>query len=188
MASAIVPAAGSATRFGGGKLIADVDGIPLLDRTIGALLGAGVDEIVIVIAPGSDWAGDVRSLRDDRVRTTVNPDPSRGMFSSIQIGAAAVSDMPMAVLPADMPFVRAETVKLLIQTALRTGGIVSPRYDGRRGHPVVLPPDLRNVLLSAPASSTLKDVLSPHAARFHDVVVDDRGVVRDVDVPEDLTR
>ena len=36
MSCVVVPAAGSATRFGGGKLFALVDGVPMLDRTIGA--------------------------------------------------------------------------------------------------------------------------------------------------------
>ena len=43
---AVVPAAGSAVRFGGMKLLALIDGEPLLDRTIAALLDGGVDQIV----------------------------------------------------------------------------------------------------------------------------------------------
>jgi hypothetical protein len=42
MSCALVPAAGSASRFGGGKLIAPVEGRPMLDRTIGALLEGGI--------------------------------------------------------------------------------------------------------------------------------------------------
>jgi CTP:molybdopterin cytidylyltransferase MocA len=45
MPSAIVPAAGSATRFGGGKLIADVEGERLLDRTQGVLPRAGIEDV-----------------------------------------------------------------------------------------------------------------------------------------------
>src|SRR5689334_20616004 len=104
MRSAIVPAAGSATRFGGGKLIADIDGQALLDRTIGVLLRAGIDEVVVVVPPNERWMDAVTLLTDQRVRTTVNPDPSRGMFSTIQIGAELVSGAPVAVLPGDMPF------------------------------------------------------------------------------------
>ena len=188
MSSAIVTAAGSATRFGGGKLLADIGGRPLLDRTIGVLLNAGVDEIIVVIPPGESWTGAIPLLTDERVKTVVNPDPSRGMFSSIQIGVGVVTSAPVAVLPGDMPFVSLETVKELLETAERTGGIVSPRFQGRRGHPVILPVDLRATLESAAPTATLKDVLLAYSDSFVNIDVTDRGVVRDVDVKEDLAR
>jgi CTP:molybdopterin cytidylyltransferase MocA len=186
MSCALVPAAGSASRFGGGKLLALVDGTPMLDRTIGALLDGGIEDVLVILPPDAAWQDAIRLLGNPRVRTRRNPDPSRGMFSSIQLGIEALSDAPVAVLPGDMPFVRAGTVKDLAGVAERTGGIVSPRYEGRRGHPVLVPADLRQVILAAPATSTLGDVLRPHAARFVDVDVFDRGVLRDVDVVEDL--
>jgi CTP:molybdopterin cytidylyltransferase MocA len=186
MPSAIVPAAGSATRFGGGKLIAEIDGQALLDRTIGVLLTAGIDEVIVVVPPNERWMDAVRLLTDERVRTAVNPDPSRGMFSTIQIGATLVTGAPVAVLPGDMPFVGVETVQDLLTLAARTGGIVSPCFEGRRGHPVILPADISATIPAAPASTTLKDVLEAHSSRRVDLDVPDRGVVRDVDFKEDL--
>jgi len=188
MRSAIVPAAGSATRFGGGKLVADVDGELLLDRTIGVLLNAGVDEVVVVIPARETWSGAITRFKDERVRTAVNPDPSRGMFSSIQIGAGIVTATPIAVLPGDMPFVTVETVERLFNIAVETGGIVSPRFQGRRGHPVILPGDVRATIATASPSATLKDVLLAHSDRFVNIDMTDPGVVRDVDVKDDLAR
>lgn len=188
MPSAIVPAAGSATRFGGGKLIADVGGERLLDRTLGVLLRAGIEDVVAVIPPDERWMDAIILFGDERVRTAVNPDPSRGMFSSIQIGARLVTRSPFAVLPGDMPFVSAETVRALVALALRTNGIVSPRFLGQRGHPIVLPDDLKLAILSATPTATLKDVLMAHADRFVNLDLDDQGVVRDVDVREDLAQ
>jgi molybdenum cofactor cytidylyltransferase len=186
MSCALVPAAGSASRFGGGKLIAPVEGRPMLDRTIGALLEGGIEAVLVILPPDAAWRDTIRLLGDPRVRTRPNPDPSRGMFSSVQVGLEDLSDAPIAVLPADMPFVRGETVKNLLEVAGRTGAIVSPRYEGRRGHPVMLPADLREAILAAPATATLSDVLRPHAARFVNVDVADKGILRDVDVVEDL--
>ncbi len=186
MPSALVPAAGSASRFGGGKLLVTVNGTPLLDRPIGAILDGGIDDVVVILPPGAAWQNTIRLLEDKRVGTEVNPDPSRGMFSSIQVGLQALSEAPIAVLPGDMPFVRGETVRELIDVAVRTHAIVSPCYNGRRGHPVMLPLDLREAILAAPATATLNDVLRPHAARFVNIDVTDRGVLRDVDVVEDL--
>jgi CTP:molybdopterin cytidylyltransferase MocA len=187
MTSGVVPAAGAASRFGGDKLVAAVDGIPMLDRTIGALLDAGIDDVIVVVAPGTDWP-QARRLDDPRVRSVENPDPSRGMFSSIQIGLRAAMGSPVAVIPADMPFVRPETVRAVVALAEQSGGIASPRLDRRRGHPVVLPLDVLDAVLAAPATARLNDTLRLFATRFREIDVDDPGVVRDVDVVEDLAR
>ena len=87
-----------------------------------------------------------------------------------------------------MPFVGADTVRELLHVAARTDGIACPRFEGRRGHPVVFPRDVLDAVISAPPASTLKQVLAVHEDRFTDVDVRDRGVIRDVDVVEDLAR
>lgn len=186
---AVVPAAGSAERFGGKKLLALVDGEPLLDRTIAALLDGGVGRIIVVTAPGAaDLARDVNAFGDPRVWPVENPDPSRGMFSSLQAGIAEAEGDALVVLPADMPFVRGATVRLLLDAFAKGPGIVSPRFHGKRGHPVILPPALRDEIRAAEATLTLHDILKRHPDERVDVDVDDRGVVRDVDVVGDLGR
>jgi molybdenum cofactor cytidylyltransferase len=187
---AIVPAAGAATRFGGDKLTVDVDGRPLLDRTLAALLDGGVNRLVLVGAATGAF-GAVPAATDRRVRTVINPDPSRGMFSSIQCGLAeADADGWIVVLPADMPFVKPETVARLLDTASATGptpiSACVPAFAGRRGHPIVLSGRLRGPLLAQPASTNLKAALASLKVQLHEVRVDDGGVLRDVDVRADL--
>jgi CTP:molybdopterin cytidylyltransferase MocA len=184
MSVAIVPAAGKAERFGGGKLTADVGGEPLLNRTLRALLDGGVGHIIVVLAPNASLP-TVTLLNDERVVRVVNPDPSRGMFSSIQIGLMSAEGDPILVLPADMPFVQAATVRAVAAEARRTDGIVSPSHQGRHGHPVAFPLRLKNAVLQADPASTLNDALK-RAGQSVDVNVDDRGVRRDVDRPGDL--
>jgi len=114
---AVIPAAGRGARFdastgadtSGRKLLAAVHGTPMLDRTISTLLAGGIDHVVVVLPPDRDL-GAARLLEDPRVTTVINPDPSRGMFSSIQIGLSAVDGDPILVLPGDMPFVLSESV------------------------------------------------------------------------------
>ena len=184
---AIVPAAGSAERFGGKKLLAPVDGEPLLDRTIAALIDGGVDQIIVVVAPDADeLTRDVNAFTDARVWTVVNPDPAQGMFSSLQAGMAEAQGDALVVLPADMPFVRSGTVRSLLGEFAKKTAIVSPRFNGKRGHPVILPPSLRDEIRAADPHLTLHDILKRHQDLRVDVEVDDPGVVRDVDRPEDL--
>jgi molybdenum cofactor cytidylyltransferase len=187
-AIAVVTAAGSAERFGGRKLLAPVDGEPLLDRTIRSLLDGGVSEVIVVVGTDgrAELERDVNAMNDARVRPVENPDPSRGMFSSIQIGVATASGDALLVLPGDMPFVRAETVRAVIEKYRERPAIVSPRYRGKRGHPVALPLSLRDEIRDTPATANLHEVIKKHADQRIDLEVDDPGINRDVDTPADL--
>src|SRR5438552_14370402 len=125
-------------------------------------------------------------MLDPRVRPVENPDPSRGMFSSIQKGVAQAQGDAILVMPGDMPFVSPDTVRAVIAAYKRTPAIVSPRYQGKRGHPVALPASLRDEIRAADSRGTLHDVIHAHMDMRVDLDVDDPGVIRDVDRPEDL--
>ena len=189
--AAIVPAAGAATRFGGNKLTADIAGRPLLDLTLHSLLDAGVPTVILVAAATGAFP-QVPAAADRRVQPAVNPEPARGMFSSIQCGLAQVPvDVSwIIVLPADMPFVQPATVSRLIDAAAtgmgNSGAAYVPVFGGRRGHPIVLPAALGEPLLEQPASSNLKAALLSLRVPMRELPVDDPGVVRDVDVKADL--
>jgi molybdenum cofactor cytidylyltransferase len=189
-AIAIVTAAGSAERFGGRKLLADVEGEPLLDRTIRSLLDGGVSEVIVVVGTDSraELERDVNAMNDARVRPVENHDPSRGMFSSIQEGVRTASGDVLLVLPGDMPFVKSVTVQQVIQVWSGRRGIVSPRYNNKRGHPVALPLALRDEILMTSPRSNLHEVIKNHLDERIDLDVDDPGINRDVDRPEDLAR
>jgi molybdenum cofactor cytidylyltransferase len=184
--TAIVPAAGRGERFGGGKLLASLDGVPLLDRTLRSLLEAGL-RVIVVTTPDADL-DSVSLLRDPRVRRVVNEDPARGMFSSIRIGLDALDDAggPVLVLPADMPFVRSATVARVRDECARRLAVIVPTYDGRRGHPIAIPIELTQALADAETALSLKDALHAIGAVRVAFPVNDPGVLRDVDVPADL--
>jgi molybdenum cofactor cytidylyltransferase len=182
---AVVPAAGQSARFGSPKLVADVDGVPLLERTLASLLHASVDRVVVVVRAG-DAFDAVPSLADARVTTIVNPDPARGMFSSIQVGLAVAGGEVVLVLPADMPFVPAAIVGAIGGRAIATGSVVVPEYRGRRGHPIAIPGPLCDRLLTLEPSATLKDGLARLGQPALALEVADAGILRDVDVPADL--
>jgi molybdenum cofactor cytidylyltransferase len=167
------------------KLVANIDGVLLIDRTVGSLLDAGIDR-VFVVCTSADALPDASLVRDPRVRVVVNAHPERGMFSSIQAGMEAADHAALLVLPADMPFVRSGTIRAVADYSRDTDDVVVPGMDGRRGHPIAIPSRLRGGLLACSPESSLKDALR----RLHVVPrilpVDDPGILRDVDVPADL--
>lgn len=185
--AAVVPAAGLSTRFGSRKLVADVGGVPLIERTLASLLQAGVQRVVVVVRAG-DVFNAVLSLADVRVTTIVNPDPARGMFSSIQAGLAIADGDIVLVLPADMPFVPASTVAAVVARAAETGSVVVPVHDGRNGHPIAIPRALCDRLLTLVPTTTLKDGLAGFGSATIRLDVAEAGILHDVDEPADLAR
>lgn len=160
--------------------------LPFGDGTVvGSLVRAlregGVAEILLVTAPGDEalraWAAEAA------VRTVVNPDPERGMLSSIREGIAwAPTYQQVVICPADLPALRASTVAAVIAAA---GGhpLTVASYRGKRGHPLVVSPSLLPEIATLDPDVGLRELLDHHPV--HEVEVDDPGAVRDVDTPEE---
>jgi CTP:molybdopterin cytidylyltransferase MocA len=141
--SGIVLAAGAGTRFraagGGIKLLALVEGRPLVERPLGALLAAGLDEVVVVLGSGADEVRAQADLRDARV--LVHPGWADGMASSL---AAALATMPddceaVVVVLGDGPGLSSEAVRrVAARIAVGDATLVGARYTGGRAHPVAI--------------------------------------------------
>jgi CTP:molybdopterin cytidylyltransferase MocA len=185
-AAAIVPAAGLSKRFGSMKLLADVDGQPLIACTIRSLLDAGLHRVVVVHAPVP--FGSIELFHDPRVVLITNQDPARGMFSSIQAGLPSTGfrDDVVVVLPADMPFVKPATIAAVVAESRRTNAPVAAAHAGRHGHPIALPARLRDPLAASDPNGSLKDALARLGEPPSSLDVNDAGVVRDVDTRADL--
>ncbi len=183
---AIVPAAGRAERFGRQKLLEDLGGELLLNRTVRCLLEGGADRVVVVVQPESGLEA-VPLLADPRVLVVINPDPSRGMFSSIQTGFEVAGDAnPILILPGDMPFVSPATVAELLAIPTDDSCVRVPRFNDQRGHPLALPRSLGSEILMANARSNLSGLLTSLGIEREYVDVQDPGVLRDIDVRKDL--
>jgi molybdenum cofactor cytidylyltransferase len=183
---AIVPAAGRAERFGRQKLLEDLGGELLLNRTIRCLLEGGVSRVAVVVPPQGGLES-VPLFADSRVELVLNPDPARGMFSSIQAAFAAVPEGdPVLVLPGDMPFVSAATVAAVLASPVDPARVLVPRHDGKRGHPLALPRSLGSEILMANARSNLSGLLTTLGIEREYLDVTDPGILRDIDVRSDL--
>lgn len=188
--AAIVLAAGRGSRFaeagpgGPPKMMALVDGVPMIRRTVESLVAGGVDRSVVVVS-GEHATVIARALSGLPVMCVVNPDPDRGMFSSIQSGVAAAADAGICVLlPGDMPFVQPATITRMVSDARTQGRTVVPSLNGHPGHPVVCSSSLRDRILAADPGARLDHLLQEEDVL--QVEVTDSGVRRDVDRPWDL--
>lgn len=183
----VVPAAGRGSRFADAdptappKMLALVDGIPMVRRTVESLLASGIARCIVVVAD-SGREGITRALSGLPVEVVVNPDPSRGMFSSVQCGVMAADPSDLCVLlPGDMPFVQPATIAAVITAAQGGARSVAPSLHGHRGHPVVCGIALRAQIIAANADARLDHLMAQENVLTVDVT--DTGVRRDLDTP-----
>ncbi|MFL6231698.1 MAG: NTP transferase domain-containing protein [Thermoanaerobaculia bacterium] len=192
MTVAILPAAGASRRMGRPKLLLPFNGGPLVAGVVNALLGGGVEEIVLVTAPEDE---DLRGwARRSGIESAVNPDPGRGMLSSIREGIAALGGAAeltrrgatLLVSPADLPNLQVETVIELLRRMRELGApIAEPVFHGQRGHPLAIAPWLIPEIETLDLATGLRQLRDRHEAELLEVPVEDPGVVQDVDTPED---
>ncbi len=183
--TAILLAAGSARRFGSEKLLAPYRGRPLYEHALEALKSSpGVGEILVVVQLEFPLPPE-----QPRVRFITNPDHKEGMASSLRTGVRAASAGTAAYLIAlaDMPGVSANLIAALFEFRRATGArIVVPRYEGRRGHPVLIDADLRDALLALSGDVGAREIIAAHPEWVGNFETSDAGVVFDVDDPNDL--
>ncbi len=109
-----------------------------------------------------------------------------GMGDSI---AAAVRATPDAngwlILPGDLPLIKSETL-LRLALALQHAEVVVPVCQGQRGHPVGFSRACLAELLDIHGNQGAALVVKAHAAT--EIIVDDIGVITDIDTLAELER
>ncbi|HUG35922.1 MAG TPA: nucleotidyltransferase family protein, partial [Candidatus Limnocylindrales bacterium] len=154
MITGIVLAAGLSRRMGRPKLLLELRGAPVIRRTVEGLLGAGLDDLVVVVGPAVDAVAE--ALSGLPVRFAVNPAPEAGQAGSVVAGVRALSPCATAALIAlgDQPSLPAAVVPRLLEAFHSSGKpIVAPLYRDGRGNPVLF------------ASSLFPELLALHGDR-----------------------
>lgn len=186
--AAVVLAAGRSTRMGGpNKLLATVDGVPLVRRAAQAALASRAAPVTVVTGHMADAVA--AAVADLPVSVVLNPDFAEGLSTSVKRGIAAVpEDAEAAVfLLGDMPRVTAATVDRLIEAYDPTRGalVVVPTANGKRGNPVLISrrffPDLQSVVGDVGA----RHVLQGYPEAVVEVELGE-AVALDLDTPEAL--
>ncbi|TBW36124.1 HD domain-containing protein [Siculibacillus lacustris] len=187
--AAVVLAAGRSSRMGAFKPLLPLAGTTVIGHVVAALRAGGIDEIRVVI--GHRAAGLAPVLADLGVSAVVNPDPDRGMYSSLTCGLAALPATITAalVLPVDVPLVRPATLAAIAARAARGDVlVVHPTFEGQRGHPPAIDRRLFAEILGGDGVGGLAAVLARHAAQSLDLPVIDHACLWDMDRPEDHAR
>jgi nicotine blue oxidoreductase len=183
MVTAIILAAGAGRRMGGeGKALLQVNGRSALERVVAISRAGGCRNIITVLRPGEI---EVHCLAD-QLGTTIleNPVPEEGMFSSVRRGLERVLSDPspatgFLIYPVDHPFVRPETVQILLTALSRTSSLSWIQ-------PIALDPEGARRLLEIPGPETLRNALRAANLDRIPVPVEDPGILRNLNTPQDL--
>jgi molybdenum cofactor cytidylyltransferase len=193
----VILAAGNSSRMGRDKALLpwppEVWGSTsegtFLSAAIGLLLST--TDVVLVVA-GNNEAAIAPVVYAAGASLLVNPDPSRGQFSSLRIGLQEVRNRgrdAAIVTLIDRPPVRPETIAALerefVTARAHRQWAVVPEYHGGHGHPIVLANEMIEALLRAPETSNAREVEHAHADKIGYLAVDDPLVALNVNTPED---
>ena len=183
--AALVLAAGSATRFGATKQLAEVDGHPLVRHAVDTAVAAGCALVLVVVGHDADR---VRAALPAGTTVVDNPSHGEGQASSLRAGVAAATRTgadALVVLLADQPGVRPEVVRRVIARHAEGHPVVRARYTDGPGHPVLFDRAVWPALAEVTGDTGARDLLR-HLSVTQVVV--DAPCPPDVDRPEDLPR
>jgi molybdenum cofactor cytidylyltransferase len=180
----LILAGGASRRMGTPKALLRFQNETFLDRLI-RIFSSVSSSVIVVLGHQSE---QIRSgiERASEVVFAVNPEPERGMLSSLQCGLAALPADIQAVMftPVDHPNLQTATLeKLAMQFGTERAPVTVPTYRGEHGHPVCIARALAGELLALPATAMASDIIHKYVSRTSYIEVDDPAVVTDVDDP-----
>ena len=185
----ILLAAGKGERFGGGlgksKLLsASPDGLPIALAAARNLQPA-CDRLIVVLRPCDTALADLFTAKGFAL--VVCHDADAGMGHSLAAGVRASPEAGAWIVAlADMPYIQS-TSHHAVAARLRAGdSLVATKFEGRRGHPVGFSGRWFDQLSVLTGDQGGKAILEQNSGELNSVEIQDPGVLRDIDRPEDL--
>ena len=186
----VLLAAGASRRMGRPKLLLPWGGTTVLEHLITQWRELGAAQIAVVTPPDH---GAMREALEPwlarGIHAVMNPDPDRGMFSSIQCASAWDGWRPelthWLISLGDQPHLLPLTLRQLVAAGCHDPDrIVQPSRAGRGRHPVWMP---RRIFreLSDSSAANLKMFLAGHSEDRRLVAMADTGLDLDMDYPDD---
>ena len=183
--SAILLAAGSGSRFGGGKLLHPLhDGVAIGAHAARNLIAAGLN-VVAVVRPGDTRVAEL--LQREGCTVTVCPHAAQGMGTSLACGVGASRDADgWLIALADMPLIRSATIAAIAGELEAGKTLVAPAYQGRRGHPVGFGRRFGNQLAMLAGDAGARDIIAAACDELVLMECNDSGILQDIDRRSDL--
>ena len=173
---AVVLAAGQSTRFGGDKLLHKLG-----DRPLGAHIAATLMDLPLAARLAVIPQDSPRRALYSGFEIIENPHPSRGMGTSLALGATraiALDADALLVCLADMPYVGTLHLAALLATE---GPVVATVASGIRSPPALFSREILPLLATLTGDAGARDLI-----RSATTITADAAMLRDFDTPADF--
>ena len=181
-------AAGAGKRFGGGKLLHEINGAPMIARAIALYASLAFAARVCVTRAEAD---EIQSLaQQNGFSVAINPDPERGVGTSVSIVTAElIRQEPeldgILYAVSDQPFLTQQSIQRLMEVfAMEPDKIASLGFDGNRGNPAIFPKDLFGELMGLKEDIGGGAVIRQHKERLLIVEAGSARELEDIDTRE----
>ncbi|HEX9791357.1 MAG TPA: molybdopterin-binding/glycosyltransferase family 2 protein [Kiloniellales bacterium] len=191
--AALILAAGQSRRMGAeNKLLATVDGKPMVAHVVSQVMAAGLDPVLVVT--GHQRKPVQAALAGLPLTFVHNPEYAAGLSTSLRRGLAALPEDADGVMVClgDMPRVSAAVLARLAAAfdPLEGRAICVPTWQGKRGNPVLLArrfvPEMQEIAGDVGARALLGDYPELVCEVAMDETSSGDGVLLDVDTPAAL--
>ena len=187
MIFAVVLSAGESSRMGRPKALLPIDGQTFIERIVTALKQSGIERVIVVLGFNAEEMR--REIEHLPVEILVNQDYQQGQLSSLQTALRRLNGEKdcdaILVHLVDHPYLSAAVVNRMIDRYRGSkNSIVIPKFQGKRGHPVLFDRSLFAELLAAPLDQGAKAVVNAHRDQTLEIDTEDIGVTLDIDTPE----
>jgi len=174
--------------LGRNKLLANIEGVPMIRRVVQAALASKVEEVIVVLGWEEEKTRSAIAGLD--CKKVVNLNYEQGQSSSVKAGVAKVNQSSRAVLilPGDIARIDTDSINTVIDKYDQRGYlIVIAGHEGRSGHPILLDkqlfPEIQRI---NEETFGLKAVVKNHRGQACIVETGSPNVLKDVDTTEDL--
>jgi CTP:molybdopterin cytidylyltransferase MocA len=168
------------------KMLLPFRGKTMIGTVIDNIKSAGIENIIVVVG----------AVKDEIIKITgklsvvhcYNENFREGMLTSVKTGFDNLPDSCDAVLvfPGDQPLIKSESIIKVVDEYFRSRrGIIIPSYEGKRGHPILIDIKYRDEVLKLDNRDGLRALQGKFASDVSEIAVDDPGILKDFDTPEE---
>lgn len=189
--AAIVLAAGQSRRMGRlNKLLAEIDGMAMVARTVDAVISSSVESVTVVLGHEANRVRTALSGRE--VSFIENPDYAEGLSTSLKRGLASMPSNVDAALIClgDMPRITDAEIESLVASYAPNQGhaICVPTHNGKRGNPVLIGRRFFAEIQDIAGDVGARTLIGAYPELVCEVEMENDAVLLDIDTPEALAK
>lgn len=185
--AAVVLAAGLSKRMERNKLLIEIGGHPVIEYALNCITQPNLYERHVVTA--YEEVAELCHKYSD-IHVIMNDAPHLGQGHSVVLGTENCSNECDGIMffASDMPYLKAATVRELLDAFDENNKIIVPLYDGVKGNPVVFPVRFKEDLLRICGDTGGRQIAERYPDQVVYVPVADGWQGMDIDTPADLEK